>query len=299
MIILSLFDGISCGRLALERAGIKVDKYYASEIDKHAITIAQKNYPDTIQLGDINNWINWDIDLPDLIIGGSPCQGFSFAGKQLAFDDPRSKLFWQFAALLRFCKPKFFLLENVRMKKEHMQVITDTLGVKPVCINSSLVSAQNRVRYYWCNWDITQPDDKGICLKDIIDNGVVDKTKSYCIDANYYKGGNLKLYFEKYKRQLVFAGEANINAYRQRKAVYSSEGLAPTLTAASGGNHHPKVAVDDKYYRNLSVVECERLQTLPDNWTSGISNTQRYRAIGNGWTVDVVAHIFRCINNKP
>lgn len=174
MNILSLFDGISCGRVALERANIRVGKYYASEIDKYATQISNKNYPDIIRLGDINQWRSWAIDWQsiDLVLAGSPCQGFSFAGKQLAFDDPRSKLFFVFVDILnhiRAVNPKVkFLLENVRMKKACQQIITDTLGVDSMLINSSLVSAQDRKRLYWFNWNAEQPEDKGILLKDII-----------------------------------------------------------------------------------------------------------------------------------
>lgn len=174
MNILSLFDGISCGRVALERAKIPVTKYYASEIDKYSIQVSEKNYTDIIRLGDINNWEQWEIDFKsiDLILAGSPCQGFSIAGKQLAFDDPRSVLFFSFAEILEHVKslnPNVkFLLENVRMKKEYSDIITGILGVEPVLINSALVSAQNRKRLYWANWEIKQPEDKGIFLKDII-----------------------------------------------------------------------------------------------------------------------------------
>ena len=149
--VLSLFDGISCGRVALERAGIEYEKYYASEIDKFPIKVAQKNFPDTIQLGDVKNWREWDIEKIDLIIGGSPCQGFSFAGKQLNFDDPRSKLFFDFVDIVRHFKPKYFILENVVMKQEFQDIITEYMGVKPIMINSSLVSAQKRRRLYWTN----------------------------------------------------------------------------------------------------------------------------------------------------
>ena len=170
MRVLSLFDGISGARLALDRAGIKVDKYYASEVDKYAIQIAMKNYPDTIQLGDVTKWQEWDIGGIDLLVGGSPCQGFSFAGKQLNFDDPRSALFFQYVQIKNHFKPKYFLLENVKMKKEYQQVITDMLGVEPILINSALVSAQNRNRLYWTNIPgIEQPEDKGILLKDVIE----------------------------------------------------------------------------------------------------------------------------------
>lgn len=259
MNVLSVFDGMSCGRIALERAGIPVTNYYASEIDKYAIQVASKNYPDTHHIGDVTQ-VNPD-NLPniDLLIGGSPCQGFSFAGKQLNFDDERSKLFFEFVRLLKELKPKYFLLENVRMKKEYQDIISEYLGVEPIKINSSLVSAQNRVRLYWTNIpNVTQPNDKGIVLKDIIESGEVDRDKSHCLDANYFKGGNLKSYFEKHRRQLVFSGEA--------------------------------------HYRKLTPIECERLQTVPDNYTDGVSNTQRYKMLGNGWTVDVISHIFKGIS---
>jgi DNA-cytosine methyltransferase len=191
---------MSCGRIAFERAGIKVKKYYASEIDKYAQIVSEKNYPDIIRLGDITKWREWKIEKPDIIIGGSPCQGFSFAGKGLNFEDERSKLFFTFVDILKHYKPKYFLLENVRMKKEYQKVISDCLGVEPIEINSALVSAQNRKRLYWTNIPgVTQPKDKGVFLKDIIEsagkgaiknNGTVtNKTeKSQCLDANYFKG---------------------------------------------------------------------------------------------------------------
>lgn len=185
MRVLSLFDGISCGRVALERAGIPVEKYYASEIDKYAIQIAQKNYPDTIQLGDVCK-IDFSkyIDNVDLIIGGSPCQGFSFAGKQLNFDDPRSKLFFEFVRAIREIQPKYFLLENVKMKQEFQDVISEHLGVQPIEINSALVSAQNRKRLYWTNIpNVTVPQDKGILLKDIVHeyHGDIIDIEKYCL----------------------------------------------------------------------------------------------------------------------
>lgn len=175
MNILSLFDGISCGMVALERAGIKVDKYYSSEVDKYAIAISEKNYKKIVRLGDVKKWKDWDIDWSsiDLLIGGSPCQGFSFAGKQLNFEDERSKLFFEYVEILKHIKeqnPKvLFLLENVRMKKEYRDVITRFLKVEPILINSSLVSAQDRKRLYWTNIKgVEQPRDRGILLKDII-----------------------------------------------------------------------------------------------------------------------------------
>ena len=225
MKVLSLFDGLSCGRIALERAGIPVEKYYASEIDKYAEKISASNYPDIIRLGDITKWREWDIEKPDIILAGSPCQGFSFAGKGLNFKDPRSALFFTFVDILRHYKPKYFLLENVKMKAEHNDVISGMLGeiypecvnqgemfrtgrLEPVLINSALVSAQNRERLYWCNWKVSQPADKGILLRDIIETGQADREKAYCVDANYAKGGNEKSYIEHGRRQLIITGGA-------------------------------------------------------------------------------------------
>jgi DNA-cytosine methyltransferase len=324
MNVLSLFDGISCGQLALQRAGIKVDKYYASEVDKYAIQVAQKNFPDTIQLGDITKWQEWNIDWSSigLLIGGSPCQGFSFAGKQLNFDDPRSKLFFIYADILNHIKTVnpnvIFLLENVKMKKDYQDVISSYLGVQPIEINSSLVSAQNRVRLYWTNISgVKHPKDKNIYLKDIIKSGYVDKTKSYCIDANYFRGGNLKNYFEKHRRQLVFelkkdaeqvftcrengrrltvGGEKrdDINGLISRGYEINFSGRSGALTTVLKDNY----MIENFEIRKLYPEECERLQTLPDNYTTGISDTQRYKCLGNGWTVDVISHIFSHINTN-
>lgn len=296
MNVLSLFDGMSCGQIALERAGINVSKYYAAELDKYAITVTQANYPDTIQLGDVTNWREWDIDWPsiDLLIGGSPCQGFSFAGKQLAFDDPRSKLFFVYVDILNHIRkhnPSVkFMLENVKMKKEYLDVISEHLGVQPVFINSALVSAQNRQRYYWANWQFGQPEDKGVVLSDIIENGVVDRDKSYCIDANYHKGGNPEQYFNKSRRQLVFIIQRGRGF--NKGGVKAIDGKAPSLSSSSW--HHNNHLTDGVSYRKLTPVECERLQTVPDNYTAHVSNTQRYRMLGNGFTVEVISHILSC-----
>lgn len=329
MNVLSLFDGISCGRVALDRAGIEVNNYYASEIDKYAIQVSTNNYPDIIRLGDIQNWKEWNIDWTsiDLILAGSPCQGFSFAGKQLAFDDPRSKLFFVFVEILNHVKslnPNVkFLLENVRMKKEYIQVINDCLDVEPILINSALVSAQNRQRLYWANWNIEQPEDKGILLKDIIqDNHLNDficgqgwhdwwnknkefqeqksysqvcneKDKAITLTARMYASWNGNFV----STGLVRVGTAlDIKGHDYNKRIYSSEGKSPTLVTSSGGNHEPKIALNEVLYRKLTPIECERLQTLPDNYTQGISNSQRYKCLGNGWTVDVIAHILKSIN---
>lgn len=263
MKVLSLFDGMSCGRIALDRAGIPVSNYYASEIDKYAIQIAKKNWPSTVHLGDVRD-VMWPETFEgqriDLLLGGSPCQGFSFAGKQFNFEDPRSKLFFEYVRILKEAQPRWFLLENVRMKQESQDIISDMLGVKPVAINSSLLSAQNRYRLYWTNIPFDMPADKGLVLQDILEHGYVDRDKSHCIDANYFKGGNLKQYFEKHRRQLVFDNDSFCGLYRK-----------------------------------LLPVECERLQTVPENYTEGVSNTQRYRMLGNGWTVDVISHIIKGI----
>ena len=285
MIVLSLFDGMSCGQIALNQLGIKVDEYYASEIDKWAIQVTQKNYPDTIQLGDITKWREWDIDWAsiNLVYGGSPCQGFSFAGKQLAFDDTRSKLFFEFVDIVNHIKslnPDVkFLLENVRMKKEYLDVISEYMGVQPVMINSALVSAQNRVRFYWTNiGEIEQPEDKGILLKDIIENGEVDREKSLhqmVIVDSLYNNRPPRVYKE--KSPTIRSGRSGLivtgGAIRGR---YNEYGIVePTLT-----------------WRKLTPLECERLQTVPDGYTDNVSNTQRYRMLGNGWTVEVIKHIF-------
>ena len=301
--VLSTFDGMSCVRIALEQLGIPIKQYFASEIDKYPIQITQKNYPDTIQLGDVTKVFAKDLPPIDILVGGSPCQGFSFAGDQLAFDDPRSALFFEFVRLIKECKPKYFLLENVRMKKEFLDVITEQLGVEPIFINSSLVSAQNRQRYYWTNIpNVQQPEDRGIVLKDILEDSdwFTDRDKSHCLDANYFKGGNLKSYFEKHRRQLVFnkpiqVGTADIKGFDIIKRVYSPEGKSPTLTTMQGGHRQPTVAEDETRWRKLTPLECERLQTVPDNYTEGVSNTQRYKMLGNGMTVEVIKHIFRSI----
>ena len=316
MKVLSLFDGMSCGRIAIDRAGINVTSYHASELDKYAIKVTQANWPETVQLGDVTKWREWDIDWNiDLLIGGSPCQGFSFAGKQLAFDDPRSKLFFVYVDILKHIRtvnPNVkFMLENVKMKKEYLAIISEQLGVKPVFINSALVSAQNRQRFYWANWKIEQPNDRGLLLAGIIDSGIIDREKSFCIDANYHKGGNLKSYFEKNRRQLVFELSSinqrciditiNDDGIRPHKGDARKSGISElgrlvfkdakkTYTVTT--SHMPKI-IDELGYRKLTPIECERLQTVPDNYTNHTSNSQRYKMLGNGWTVDVIAHIFK------
>jgi DNA-cytosine methyltransferase len=385
--VLSCFDGMSCGRLALQRAGHVVKKYFASEVDEYAMQIAQKNFPDTIQVGDITKVRLTGKHHFDLIIGGSPCQGFSQVGQGLNFTDPRSKLFFEFVRLLdearRFNPNVKFLLENVVMKKEWQNVISKFMGVGPIMINSALVSAQNRKRLYWTNIEgITQPEDRGIFLKDILvndDRGVIKDrgSKAMCIDANYHKGADN----HRQRTMLIRIGE--IGDGRQGERIYSIEGKAAALSAQAGGPAGPGATLilspeqieraklnygskewptgnktgaiqfpdsidkksktltasatvggrntthilagrqvgrkldengvrgdynpdleriqrieinadpEDYIIRRLTPIECERLQGLPDNYTQGVSNTQRYKMIGNGWQVDTIEHIFK------
>jgi len=388
--VLSLFDGMSGGRVALERAGVKVDSYCALEIDKYAINIAQKNYPDTVQLGSITDFKSFGGADVDLLIGGSPCQDLSFAGKGKGLAGERSGLFWEYVRIKNELQPKYFLLENVRMKQEYQDIISEALGVQPIMINSRLVSAQNRVRYYWTNIPfVGMPEDKGILLKDILEYDVSD---TYDSPSNNYKGGNQlnanyksqantihpldgkvdtlcagthgyanghvrklsKLYPDRGFSEdgLCHVGDADLNGHDCLKRVYHPEGKAPTLNACTGGNREPKVlcgaqrgrykkgkgkgtpteqgvevrhdektnaltsvqkdnlvvynaegeqvryTLEDLAWRKLTPLECERLQTVPDNYTEGVSNTQRYKMLGNGFTVDVIAHILKGMDNE-
>ena len=419
MRVLSLFDGMSCGRIALDQLGIPVEKYYASEIDKYAMQVSAANYPDIEQVGDVCNLNPQDYMDVDLMLGGAPCQGFSFAGKQLAFDDPRSALFFEFIRLLKAIKPKYFLLENVRMKKEYLQVISEQVsacypeipfGIEPIFINSSLVSAQSRQRYYWTNIPgIKQPEDRGIVLRDILETEPDNFTKmsdkfikrngdrNCMIDQNKEKASNLSAmeYVKNGRQGNYLACDDNgkpadkpkqvgiavdIKGHDQRKRVYSSDGKSPTVTTCGGGNTEPKVVaggafrgraydkdgkrkdrdgssvakqtkqmlelrkdnksnasttvgknsvvveklpnksqtIKSQYYkssranferqgtfhatgvqqedltwRKLTPLECERLQTVPDDYTNHVSNTQRYKMLGNGWTVEVIKHILK------
>jgi len=398
--VLSLFDGMSCGQLALQRAGIKVNKYYASEIDKHAITVTMANFPNTIQLGDVTKVFAKDLDKIDLVIGGSPCQGFSFAGKGLNFEDPRSMLFFEFVRLVNECKPKYFLLENVKMKKEHELVISQYMKVAPIEINSALLSAQNRVRLYWTNinqvpWglfgdmitDIPQPKDKKILLKEVLESDVPDKfylsdkmLKYFETRSANFNRGKVNIRNEEGKATAILASSASCDisdnfikvdttlkvSNNQDKAncftaggnsgglhsdmtlivasrgrnpqnpksrevglnteqmleprfdgktncitsvqkdnlvlscdVRSDEGLRVsksgksfTLRSEAGGPLKGIGLIENKKIRRLTPTECERLQTVPDGYTNYVSDTQRYRMLGNGWTVDVIAYIF-------
>ena len=407
MRVLSLFDGISCGQVALKRAGVPVEVYYASEIDKYAIQITQKNYPDTIQLGDINN-IDFTqfIGKIDLIMGGSPCQDLSIAGKRKGLQGERSGLFYKFVEAIEVIKPRYFLLENnYGMPKEAYEEMSRLMGCYPIMINSALVSAQTRKRFYWTNIgpqkynlfgfptvDIPLPENKGILLKDILESGLPYPDKADCLTARYQgatfphdylrnqrtqvaeplkipentvkgyaeikpgesmdlthlssktrrgramkdKCNCLQTQSEFYQyvkpialrnrgngKQPEFNGTDKANALTsvqtdsmvlepkqlghisntnaQANRVYSVYNKSVTLKANGGGGGAKtglyKIDLPDGEYliRKLTPIECERLQTLPDNYTEGVSNTQRYKAIGNGWTVDVIAHIFSFI----
>jgi len=299
MKVLSLFDGMSCGQIALEKAGIKVDNYFASEIDKYAIKVTQANYPNTKQLGCITELDGTKLPKIDLLIGGSPCQGFSFAGKGLNFEDPRSKLFFEFVRLKNETQPKYWMLENVKMKAEHQNIISEILGVKPILINSELVSAQSRERLFWTNIPITElPTDKGILLKDIIEIGEPIKDKSQTILATLYKE-NAKSMIKRNKAGLLVkmsSENPRIKELSITKSGISEIGTIhypDTKSYTITANHAPKVLTEIIGWRKLTPKECERLQTVPDNYTDCVSDTQRYKMLGNGWTVDVIAHIFK------
>lgn len=379
MNVLSLFDGMSGARVALERMGVEIKNYYASEIDKYCLQISQKNYPDNIQLGDVTKIDARELPPIDLLIGGSPCQGFSVAGKGLNFEDPRSQLFFEYVRLLKEIKPKYFLLENVRMKKEWCDVITDIMGVQPILINSALVSAQNRNRLYWTNIPgVEQPADKEIMLKDIVhenecvdckyalsekENGYMlrgnekwqkagkcrldrylqyDNKKAFTVTSNIHRGVPYNCFYQHLNKYIVpfdktlqildketergRIGHFKSNSQGQR--VYYIHNKSVALCGLSGGRgaktglylfgcitpdrinkrqngqrfsegkkFYTLTAQDrhgiliEGYIRKLTPIECERLQTFPDDYTAGVSNSQRYKMLGNGFTVDVIAHI--------
>lgn len=330
MRVLSLFDGMSCGQIALRELGVNIEKYYASEVDKFAIAQTQLNFPDTIQLGDVERWGKWDIDWSsiDLLIGGSPCQGFSFAGKQLAFDDPRSRLFFVYVDILnhlREVNPSArFLLENVVMKKEHINVITERLGVHPVMINSALVSAQSRKRLYWSNiktrteglfgdvyTDIPQPIDRKLVIKDILDDEVDEKyylRKEVVATLLEHKKNEKDIGIYQRPRGEnkggVFLGKAptlTSFSYDQNNVVLQPRGgFRPfsrdkfgTLTARAreDGSGQLCAAIQGRI-RRLTPTECARLQTIPEWYKWACSDSQAYKMLGNGWTIEVIKHIF-------
>lgn len=338
--VLSLFDGMSCGQIALNKLGIKYDNYFASEIDKYAIQVTQNNYPNTKQIGSVVDVKGVDLPKIDLLIGGSPCQGFSFAGKQLNFNDPRSKLFFEFVRLLEETKPKYFLLENVKMKKEYQDVISRYLGCEPIKINSALVSAQSRKRLYWTNIpNISQPNDRNITLRDIIlsdltseellkssmkrrdlivwnDPNPIDgcdytvhriwnvtedtamihygKDIECCSEAQVYLS-ELSIVNKKSINIKQYNGEKFLNPRNFRgKGYVGTNGKSVSLTLPSGNN---ATLVRTKFgnWRSLTANECEQLQNVPKDYTSSVTNSERLRMLGNGWTVDVITHIMKNI----
>jgi DNA (cytosine-5)-methyltransferase 3A len=279
--ILSLFDGMSCGQIALNKLGFKYDKYFASEIDKHAIKVTQHNFPNTIQLGDVTE-LNTD-KLPEiyLLFGGSPCQSFSNAGNGSGFDG-KSGLFYEYVRILNEVKPKYFLLENVKMKKEWQDIISNILGVNPIKINSNLVSAQNRERLYWTNIpNITQPEDKKIFIEDILDSTFDDKY--------WLKEKNTNLLLNK----VSIENSPNIACIDVYNKKVKLDRKSPTLTLP---HHNSLRLLYNGKIRKLTPNECEKLQTVPINYTNcDISDIHRYTMLGNGWTVDVIKHIFSFI----
>jgi DNA-cytosine methyltransferase len=346
MNVLSLFDGMSCGQIALNRIGVTPGKYYAAEIDRWAIQVTQANYPNTIQLGSVTEWRDWDLDWStiDFVSGGFPCQAWSMAGKQLGDKDERGMLFWVMLDIMKHAKqsnPKIkFLIENVKMKKEFEDYIThhteQALGeVNKVLINSALVSAQNRNRFYWTNWHVEQPEDKGIVLADIIEQSPGEITvmsekftqrnahilrddlsgKAKNLSAmEYVKNGRQGDYIRHDTPQRV-ATASDIKSAKDKNPTVTAEFLKwdpnnlghdsdtqrvnlphtkhKCLVSSTGGNKHGVVTDIKKFeYRKLTPTECERLQTVPDGYTKHVSNTQRYKMLGNGWTVDVIAHIY-------
>lgn len=350
MNILSLFDGMSCGQQALERAGIAYNKYYASEIDKHAIKVTQANYPNTIQLGSVTGVDGYALPQIDLLIGGSPCQSFSFAGQRKGMStkdeqevltlehylqlkeegyefEGQSYLFWEFMRILKEVKPKYFLLENVMMGEKWEKVLSKAIGVNPIEINSALVSAQNRRRLYWTNIglepaglfgflesSIKQPKDKNILLKDILETDVdekyflSEKMLQYFLSKTNFNKGKINYRTPNDKAYCITKYSSSLDITDNIIVVHSTFGR--TSTNGNGGNGH-LFKTDNKSYcldvqnsqaveysnriRKLTPVECERLQTVQDNYTNHVSDTQRYRMLGNGWTIDVIAHIFSYI----
>lgn len=371
--VLSLFDGMSCGQIALERAGIPVKQYFASEVDKWAIKVTQHNYPNTVQLGDVTK-VRYEsgvlycekgeyvVGKIDLVIAGSPCQGFSFAGKQLAFNDPRSSLYFEFERILKQINPTWFLLENVYMKKDHEVVIDERLGVKALKINSNLVSAQNRRRNYWTNIKgVVQPEDKGIRLIDILERNVDERftlsesaktyvtkperlakkftslspekaqclmsgyeklngtfvvtangdfldadnseTKAGALTARYYKGvenfGSSPFIVNSKYLLSEKASERALTNPRSRAVTPANEKTGALLANQSKQSTDMiSLILGESVVRKLTPIECERLQTVPDNYTSCVADSNRYKMLGNGWTVDVIAHIFKGILPK-
>lgn len=270
MNVLSLFDGMSCGQIALNKIGLKYDNYFASEIDQFAIKVTQHNYPNTIQLGDVTKLDLTKLPKIDLLIGGSPCQSFSSFGDKTGFDG-KSGLFWDYVNILNELKPKYFLLENVNMKKEWQNIISEALGVSPISFNSNLVSAQNRDRLYWTNINFTLPIDRNIEMKDVLSD-LPFREIPKCFYTNW--GNKMRI-------------DKGLNWTLNKKAN--------CLTTKNCHTNQYLLNDDKTKCRLFTANEYELLQTVPLNYTSVVSNQERFKMIGNGWTVDVIAHIFSFI----
>lgn len=299
--VLSLFDGGSMGQQALVDADIKYGTYYASEVDAAAIKTAKKNFPNTVHLGDVNGVGTWELPTIDLLIGGSPCNDLSGQkrkeqhsteeGAECGIYGTQSRLFFKYVDALRKFKPRYFLLENVRMNKESEAIITEALGVEPVLIDSNLFSAQDRPRLYWTNISLHElPKTCGIVTKDVLEP-VQDVAERHWLNDVYdeFNGskkviGTLHKYYPKGTRKY----------YEATSRVYNPEYKMACLTAVAGGGHHKKVHQDGRP-RRLTPVEYERMQGLPDGYTEGVAEGQRYKICGNGWTVPVITHIFKGI----
>jgi len=293
-IALSLFDGMSCGQLALQRAGISVDYYLASEVDQYAMTVAKKNFPETEHIGDVREVDGTSMVSPFILMGGSPCQSFSFVGKKKGMAttegeeittldrylelkregfrfEGQSYLFWEYVRILKETKPKYFLLENVRMDKKWEKVISDTLGVVPLYIDSKLVTAQTRYRLYWTNIPgVEMPEDKGLTLSDVWD--------PECENIS-----------ERMLKKIP-GTLSHKKAWSSCKTLEDKAGCLTTSGQGISNSSATNIWVNGQYYRP-SVLMCERLQTVPENYTEGVAKGQRYKMLGNGWTVDVIAHI--------
>ena len=283
MNVLSLFDGMSCGQIALNKLGIKYDNYFASEIDKYAIQVTQKNYPNTKQIGSVLDLKGEDLPKIDLLFGGSPCQSFSNAGNGKGFEG-KSGLFWEFARVLNEVKPKYFLLENVKMKQEWKDIISKELGVEPIEINSSLVSAAHIRRLYWTNIpNIEQPKDKGVFIEDIIEEEENVDCKLWLKAKNTWQLLN----------KIDLKSCPNIAAIDVYNKKYKVDRKVPTLTLP---NHNSLRLYQNGRVRKFSATELELCHNIPIGYTDVyLTLNQRHSLLGNGWTVDVIAHIFKNI----
>lgn len=297
MKVLSLFDGISCGRVALGRAGLQVSEYHAWEIDKNAIQISKNNHSDIIQHGDVTREDFTKYRGCNLVIGGSPCQGFSSSGKGLNFDDPRSKLFFEFVRALREAQPSYFLLENVVMKQEWQDVITEHVGVRPICINSALVSAQNRLRLYWTNIPgVNAPPDRGVCLHDILED--IDFPQPGAIRGRRLNKGTIvgrrldeRGCHQDYNKDIKITQCLEVRRTNTDKSNCLTTVDKDNILTTLPPGRYPDAFSNALPFRYYTTVEYERLQTLPDGYTKGVPEGAARKALGNGWTVDVIAWI--------